>query len=30
MSPHYYAERDGSAITIPSEYQKKPDSPDKK
>lgn len=30
MSPHYYAERDGSAITIPPEYQKKPESPDKK
>ena len=30
MSPHYYAERDGSAVTIPAEYQQKPDSPDKK
>lgn len=29
MSPHYYAERDGSDITIPPEYSKKPDSPDK-
>ncbi|WP_288205626.1 mechanosensitive ion channel family protein [uncultured Parabacteroides sp.] len=30
MSPHYYAERDGSAVTIPPEYQQKPDNPDKK
>ena len=30
MSPHYYAGRDGSAVTIPAEYQQKPDSPDKK
>ena len=30
MSPHYYAERDGSAVTIPAEYQQKPDSADKK
>ena len=30
MSPLYYAERDGSAVTIPAEYQQKPDSPDKK
>lgn len=29
MSPHYYAERDGSDITIPPEYSKKPDNPDK-
>lgn len=30
MSPHYFAGRDGSATTIPSEYQQKPDEPDKK
>lgn len=30
MSPHYYAERDGSDITIPPEYSKKAGSPDKK
>lgn len=30
MSPHYYAERDGSDITIPPEYSKKADTPDKK
>lgn len=30
MSPHYYAERDGSDITIPPEYNQKPNSPDKK
>lgn len=29
MSPHYYAERDGSGITIPPEYSKKPGNPDK-
>ncbi|WP_304247178.1 mechanosensitive ion channel family protein [Parabacteroides gordonii] len=30
MSPHYFAGRDGSATTIPSEYLQKPDEPDKK
>lgn len=30
MSPHYYAERDGSDITIPPEYSKKPGIADKK
>lgn len=30
MSPHYYAKRDGSASTIPSEYLQKSEEPDKK
>lgn len=30
MSPHYYAGRDGSETTIPSEYRQRSDSTDKK